>query len=92
MFSLDRDTAIIAAVVICIAATLYMYREFGKTKNDLYEMKNLVDKHDSYIYSTDDGEYEDEEDEEEVAPRVQENSVTQTSQMNAIQPVANTAQ
>lgn len=90
MFSFDRDTAVIAAVVVCIAATLYMYREFGRTKNDLYEMKNLVDKHDSYMYSADDGEYEDEE--EEVAPQVQEETTIQPSQMNAIQPVANAAQ
>ena len=91
MFSFDRDTAVIAAVVVCIVATLYMYREFGKTKNDLYEMKNLVDKHDSYMYSADDDEFEDDE-EEESAPQVQEGSVARSSQMNAIQPVANTAQ
>jgi hypothetical protein len=68
MFTFDRDTALIAAVVVCIAATLYMYREFGKTKNDLYEMKNLVDKHDSYMYST---QYEEEEEEAEEPTQVQ---------------------
>lgn len=91
MLSFDRDTALIVAVVVCIAATLYMFREFGKTKNDLYEMRNLVDKHDSYMYSADNSEYEERE-EEEAPLQVQEVADPQSSQMNVILPVTPSAQ
>jgi hypothetical protein len=85
MFTFDRDTALIAAVVACIAATLYMYREFGKTKNDLYEMKNLLDKHDSYIYSMDDdAAYEEAEEPAQV--QVQEAPSVQVAPQPVAQP------
>lgn len=35
MFAFDRDTATLVAVVVCIAATVYMYREMRKTKDEL---------------------------------------------------------
>lgn len=34
MFALDRETATIVAVIVCIAATVYLYRELKKTKDD----------------------------------------------------------
>ena len=35
MFAFDRDTATLVATVVCIAATLYLYREFKKTRDEL---------------------------------------------------------
>jgi hypothetical protein len=34
MFTFDRETATIAVVIVCIAATLYMYRELKMTKDE----------------------------------------------------------
>ena len=34
MFTFDRDTATIAAVIMCIAATAYLYRELKKIRED----------------------------------------------------------
>lgn len=85
MFTFDRDTAIIAAVAVCIVATVFLYREFGKTKNDLYEMKNLVDKHDSFMYSEepdDVGEYVEVAEQSEV----QETPPNKPSQPIVAQP------
>jgi len=35
MFAFDRDTATIVAVVVCVAATVYLFRELKKTKEEL---------------------------------------------------------
>jgi hypothetical protein len=35
MFAFDRETATMVAVVVCIAATVYMFREMRKTKDEL---------------------------------------------------------
>lgn len=35
MFAFDRDTATLVAVIVCIAATIYIYREMRKTKDEL---------------------------------------------------------
>lgn len=35
MFAFDRDTATLVAAVVCVAATLYLYREFRKTRDEL---------------------------------------------------------
>ena len=34
MFTFDRDTATLVAIVVCIAATAYLYRELKKTRED----------------------------------------------------------
>ena len=81
MFTFDRDTAIVAAVAVCIVATIFLYREFGKTKNDLYEMKNLVDKHDSFMYS------EEPEDVEEYIEAVEQPEIQETPPNKPSQPV-----
>ena len=91
MFTLNRDTAMMAAVAVCVLATIYVFREFSKTKNDLYEMKNLVDKHDSFMYSMNDDESDDEAPQQppqasqEMPPQV-------SSQMNIMPPPTNPAQ
>lgn len=35
MFAFDRETATMVAVVVCIAATVYMFREMRRTKDEL---------------------------------------------------------
>jgi len=44
MLSFDRETLTIAAIVVCIAATVYMYSEFSKAKNDIEGIKGFCNK------------------------------------------------
>ena len=41
MFTFDRDTATIVAVLMCIVATMYMYRELNKTKSEMDNVKGF---------------------------------------------------
>ena len=41
MFTFDRDTATIVAVLMCIVATVYMYRELNKTKSEMDNVKGF---------------------------------------------------
>jgi len=41
MFTFDRDTATIVAVLMCIVATVYMYRELNKTKTEMEGVKGF---------------------------------------------------
>jgi len=34
MFAFDRDTATLVAIVVCIAATAYLFRELKKTREE----------------------------------------------------------
>lgn len=42
MFALDRDTAMLVAVVACIAATAYLFMELRKTRVELSEKQRPV--------------------------------------------------
>ena len=44
MISFDRETLTIVAVIVCIAATVYMYKEFTKSKSDIESIKNFCNK------------------------------------------------
>ena len=44
MFSFDRETAILAAVVVCVAASLYMYNELRQSKDDITKIKTFLDR------------------------------------------------
>lgn len=44
MLSFDRETLTIVAIVACIAATVYMYKEFSKAKNDIEGIKGFCNK------------------------------------------------
>lgn len=44
MFSLDRETAILAAVIVCAAASLYMYNELRQSKDDITKIKTFLDR------------------------------------------------
>ena len=53
MFTFDRDTATIVAVLMCIVATMYMYRELNKTKSEMDNVKGILWKpHDTFIQTT----------------------------------------
>ena len=41
MFTFDRDNATIVAVLMCIVATIYMYRELNKTKSEMDNVKGF---------------------------------------------------
>ena len=43
MFALDRETAILVGVVVCIAASVYMYRELKNSKEDITKIKTFLD-------------------------------------------------
>lgn len=67
MFSFDRETMMIVAVVLCVAGTFYIYRELHKTRTDINQMKNFSShvmnqlSNISY-YQNDDDDEEDEDD------------------------------
>lgn len=42
MFTFDRETATIVAVVICIAASAYLFNELRKTKTDVEGFKSAL--------------------------------------------------
>jgi len=39
MFTFDRDTATIVAILFCIVGSLYLYKELKSTKDELNEVK-----------------------------------------------------
>lgn len=48
MFAFDRDTATLVAVVVCIAATAYLFRELKKTKEEFTAA--MADKQQPVMY------------------------------------------
>ena len=42
MFAFDRETATIVAIVVCIAASAYLFNELKKTKSDVEGFKNAL--------------------------------------------------
>lgn len=44
MISFDRETLTIVAVILCIAATVYMYKEFTRAKSDIEGIKGFCNK------------------------------------------------
>ena len=44
MLSFDRETLTIVAIIVCIAATVYMYKEFTKAKSDIENIKGFCNK------------------------------------------------
>lgn len=44
MISFDRETLTIVAIIVCIAATAYMYKEFTKAKSDIEGIKGFCNK------------------------------------------------
>lgn len=52
MFTFDRDTATIVAVLMCIVATMYMYRELNKTKSEMDNVKGFYGNLMTHLSST----------------------------------------
>lgn len=44
MFGLDRETAIITAVVICVVASAYIYRELKKSQEEIAQVKSFIER------------------------------------------------
>jgi len=49
MFTFDRDTAMIVAVIMCIAASIYMYKELKTTKEEMEGVKGMNGKMASFL-------------------------------------------
>jgi len=41
MFAFDRETMLIASVVLCLAVMVYMYNDMKKTKEDVNAVKTF---------------------------------------------------
>lgn len=48
MFAFDRDTATLVAVVVCVAATVYLFRELKRTREELTSA--IAEKQQPVIY------------------------------------------
>lgn len=48
MFAFDRDTATLVAVVVCVAATVYLFRELRRTREELTSA--IAEKQQPVIY------------------------------------------
>lgn len=44
MFAFDRETALIVAVAVCVVASVYMYRELRRSKDDITQIKDVLDR------------------------------------------------
>ena len=60
---MNRETMLIAAVVVCVIGTLYLYRELKNTKNEVMEVKAHSGQMAQYLSSM--AVYGNEEDEDE---------------------------
>tara|TARA_B100001113_G_C20934314_1_gene545853 strand:+ start:222 stop:506 length:285 start_codon:yes stop_codon:yes gene_type:complete len=49
MFTFDKDTAMIVAVIMCIAASIYMYKELKTTKEEMEGVKGMNGKMASFL-------------------------------------------
>ena len=49
MFTFDRETAIIVAVIMCIAASIYMYKELKTTREEMESVKGMNGKISSFL-------------------------------------------
>ena len=49
MFTFDRETAIIVAIIMCIAASIYMYKELKTTKEEMESVKGMNGKIASFL-------------------------------------------
>lgn len=50
MFAFDRDTATLVAVAVCIAATVYLFKELKKTKEEFTTA--MAEKHQQSVVYT----------------------------------------
>lgn len=44
MFAFDRETATLVAAVLCVAATIYIYNEFKKNRQDMEFLRAEYEK------------------------------------------------
>jgi hypothetical protein len=76
MFSYDRETMLIAAVIVCVLGSLYLYREVRNAKQEITDVKIQSGQIAQYVsglsYYEDEDEDGEGEGEEEV--KVEEKS------------------
>jgi hypothetical protein len=80
MFTLDRDTATIVAVLMCIIATVYMYKELNKTKSEMENVKGFYGNLMAHLSRPDPEELYEETDTKQVCeihPKKESVSITQ---------------
>jgi len=73
MFSYDRETMLLAAVIVCVLGSLYLYREVKSAKQEITDVKVQSSQMAQYINGLSFYEEEEEKEEEE---EVKENSNT----------------
>ena len=44
MFTFDRETALLVTVAVCVIASIYMYRELRRSKDDITQIKDVLDR------------------------------------------------
>jgi len=66
MFSYDRETMMLVAIVVCLLGSMYVYREVSNTRREINDVKLHAAQMAQYLgsLSTHDEEYEEEEDDE----------------------------
>jgi len=76
MFTFDKDTAMIVAVIMCIAVSIYMYKELKTTKEEMEGVKGMNGKMASFLSKVRPIQISN------IMPKNDENDVTNETQVN----------
>ena len=76
MFTFDKDTAMIVAVIMCIAVSIYMYKELKTTKEEMEDVKGMNGKMASFLSKVRATQFC------KKKPKNDENDVTNETQVN----------
>tara|TARA_Y100000401_G_scaffold115796_1_gene120168 strand:+ start:211 stop:486 length:276 start_codon:yes stop_codon:yes gene_type:complete len=76
MFTFDKDTAMIVAVIMCIAVSIYMYKELKTTKEEMEDVKGMNGKMASFLSKVRPIQISN------IMPKNDENDVTNETQVN----------
>ena len=76
MFTFDKDTAMIVAVIMCIAVSSYMYKELKTTKEEMEDVKGMNGKMASFLSKVRPIQISN------IMPKNDENDVTNETQVN----------
>ena len=76
MFTFDKDTAMIVAVIMCIAVSIYMYKELKTTKEEMEDVKGMNGKMASFLSKVRPIQISN------IMPKNEENDVTNETQVN----------
>ena len=76
MFTFDKDTAMIVAVIMCIAVSIYMYKELKTTKEEMEDVKGMNGKMATFLSKVRPIQISN------IMPKNDENDVTNETQVN----------